>query len=63
MRDSCLESRTDVLLRHGASGTKQHSGVTVGLLPLLPQRGLCYIVTKIKELGKTTCAAMEDRWA
>lgn len=35
----------------------------VETLPLSTQRAFSYIVTKIKELGKTTCPSVEERWA
>lgn len=49
--------------RHWVSGTKQHSGMTVMMLPLSCQSGFSYISTKIKELGQTTYPPVEERWA
>lgn len=48
---------------HWASGTKQRIGLTAEMLPLSSQRAFSYIVTEIKELGKTTCPSVEERRA
>lgn len=57
------EGRQASLHGHWVSGTKQHSGPAVTMLPLSSQRGFGYMFTKIKELGKTTCPPVEERWA